>query len=157
MSEKTPPERLTLESPSKERKRTVVFSKPLFPPAPGEQALYARLAVRDENNELIFGSDLTQEGEHAYFPPLEDESLWSPDGRFLLVVAVANVESPQDTGPQSYRFLDTARGEWASFRADGTIAGTDNFFGWVPGKRHTMRVRHTYGRMLEAEPTIEDV
>jgi hypothetical protein len=146
-----------LELTSPGRGAIVVFSDPIFAPAqPGEDVPWTRVSVVDPTSaEEVLVEDLSDHEMHAVFPALESASLWSPDGRYLLVIRAANVTPDEDVGRHQLDFLDVVLGRWAVFRGGGRFARTETFLGWVPTKPHTMLLVGPRGTTIEALPEGE--
>ncbi|CAG0966474.1 hypothetical protein [Geobacter sp.] len=73
---------------------------------------------------------------------------WSPDGRYLVVWKIDNLNS--DSEKQTVDFIDVCVGMWEGFR--GTRwATSDNFVGWKEGEPHTMLLVSERGN-IEAQP-----
>lgn len=155
MSDQDTPERLEVRSPG--LPRTAIFSDPIPGDFSAEEVTpWTRLSVRDEESGVLsVVEDLSGDPMHAVFP-LTGEHLWSPDGRFLMVVRSANVTPEGGLENQSYEVVDVGTGQWAYFHHKGVGMTTDTFLGWDTETPHSMLIRSDYGKLLRARPAAEE-
>lgn len=73
---------------------------------------------------------------------------WSPDGRYLVVWKIDNLNSGSEK--QTVDFVDVCVGMWEGFRGI-RWATSDNFVGWKEGEPHTMLLVSERGN-IEAQP-----
>jgi hypothetical protein len=125
--------RLKVNSPDKIH--SVVFSRPITSLEP-DMPYWGKVEVfHKEKGRLFIVEDppgVVQAGYEAFAPFLNDQ--WSPDGRYLVVWKVINI----DTDKAVVGFLDVCTGTWQGFEGNTKSATTDTFAGWREDKPHTM-------------------
>ncbi|RNC71716.1 MAG: hypothetical protein ED859_03120 [Desulfuromonadales bacterium] len=139
-----------LEMKSPNGKRVVLFSEPLNG-RDKDIKYWGKITVYQFGNKGLEELDIqplyeTSNAE-AFLADGRDVQ-WSPDGRYLVVWKIDNLNS--DNEKQAIDFVDVCVGVWEGFR--GTRwATSDNFVGWKEGEPHTMLLVSERGN-IEAQP-----
>jgi hypothetical protein len=131
-SERKVMQKLEIKSPN--NIHLVVFSRPITSLDP-KIPYWGKIEVLNKNSGLSRvvedSPKVIQEGYEAYLPSEDD---WSPDGRYLAIWEIINLE----TNKTVIGFLDVCTGTWEGFKGRTMSATTDNYTGWREGQPHTM-------------------
>jgi hypothetical protein len=114
---------------------------------------WRRITVqRPEGPAVVAGQDPNDTA--LYLPAIQDDETWSPDGRFLVVLRLAQ----GGHAPTTIQFLDVGRAAWTVFLVGRRLEpGPKIFRGWLTGRPHSARFADPAGKLPEAEalPILE--
>jgi hypothetical protein len=142
------------------RPQVVYFSSPRFDGFKEvEDAAWSALSVLDPTiprEEIV--EDLSDSPSIAVRPALGSDLLWSPDGRYLLVIRLHEPFADGEAGREwDFDFLDILNADWVSFHAGERFACFDNLYKWHPDRPHTLLLREGRNTILEAGPQFEEL
>lgn len=149
---------LSLLSPG--NPRLVYFARPRFEAfRDNEEAAWSVLSVLNlETSREEVVEDLTDSPMAAFRPASGNELLWSPDGRYLLVLRLVEPFDDGESGREwGFDFLDVLNADWVSFHIGDCFACIDNLYKWHPAQPHTLLLREGSNNILEAHPQFEEV
>lgn len=157
LKEKKQMRKLELESPDK--RHVVIFSKPTPGYENEDVPFWRKIELLDKKNgslSVIEDATKIEQSDAIAFEPLYDEdSKWSPDGRFLVVYHYLRIE-PQPV-KEEIHFLDLCFETWVSFadKEKKHHGGGYGFVEWKPNEPHTMIIR-SYGQdVVDAMPEVD--